>query len=115
MPLTLAVNLGMPALVLVAAICALAVLGALRVLATWVEQEQGIHDLRVRSHELRRAMQRRLAQREGLIPYDEEELGEVEVLDDDDPRAMEMTQAAVVPSEEVLVAEPVEDEHARAA
>ncbi len=90
---TLALNLEPDGLLAVGAVMALAVLGALRVLATWVEQEQGIHDLKVRSHELRLSVSRRMAQREGLLPYED---GDVEVLEADDPRAIEFLQGSEV-------------------
>jgi hypothetical protein len=92
--LTLALNLEPDGLLAVGAVMAAAVLGSLRVLATWVEQEQGIHDLKVRSHELRLNVARRMAQREGLLPY--EEGGDVEVLAADDPRSIEFLQGSEV-------------------
>jgi hypothetical protein len=102
---TLAVNLEPSALVLLGAVACLAVLAALRVMAVWVEQEQGLHDLKVRSHELRLEVQRKLAQREGVIPYDDEELGEVEVLEPDEADAAPL-EAGVEVAEEAPAAPP---------
>ncbi|MCK4873431.1 MAG: hypothetical protein KAS72_11955 [Phycisphaerales bacterium] len=83
-------------LLLCLALAVIGVLASLKVLAVWVRQEQGVHDLKVRTHQLRNEVNRQAAQREGLIPYDDD-CG-VEVLEDGD----DLT--------ELIEAVPIEDE-----
>ena len=71
-----AANLSFQVLAVCAGCAAAAVIGSLKVLAAWVQQEQQVHDLKVRTHKLRLMLTKQMAQREGLIPYDDQD-GEV--------------------------------------
>jgi len=63
---------------------AVAALGILHVYASLIRNETTLHELRRRVKEIQYGRALTVAERKGMIRLDDEELGEVEILDDDD-------------------------------